>query len=617
MPRGKRWRGLSVTGAGLFALSLLLAGCQNDAATVEPSISAYRDRMLVQHEEEAAGRRAVTAKPVAWQSQLPEKSALITQPPATSQPAPGDVLAEVPDPSAASGVFQERLRQLQDAAYPDDRVIQNYENVVEGAREYLKLVERPHKLRLSLAECIQRALQHNYAIRFEAYNPAVSQTQLVEAEAAFDAEFFLEGSWVKQDQATASIFQTGTGDMRSYEGGFRQLLPSGMQASVALGQQRQKNDLPEEYQTMNPTYATNFTVAFTQPLLRGFGLEVNRAQINIRRAEREVAYETFIQKVRDTLLDVETAYWRLMAARCNSVIMAESVAQNRATYYMIKERERHDVTKVELANAESRWRSREVEYQEAVKNVRDAEDGLKNLLNDPDILLSNDVEIIPVDTPFAAALTLDQLAAVRAALDNRSEIRQARHLIEEARIGTMAAKNQMMPQLDLSFQYEVQGLNVSADSSFDNLTTNRFINYTVSAQFSYPLGNRARRAASRRARLQESQAVVGLHRVSDGIVQEVNTAVRTLNVRYAQIPPQLQAVQAAARNLRALQARTQRIDPLYLDNELSSVDRLAGARQTLLQVIAEYNIAIVALEKAKGTLLEYNNVVVTDEPPEN
>jgi outer membrane protein TolC len=108
---------------------------------------------------------------------------------------------------------------------------------------------------------------------------------------------------------------------------------------------------------------------------------------------------------------------------------------------------------------------------------------------------------------------------------------------------------------------------------------------------------------------------VGLYQLTDEIVREVNFAARTIDVRYAQIPSQLEAVRSADSQLRAYQARTQRIDPIYLENELNSVERLAGERNTLLSVIVEYNIARIGLEAAKGTLLEFNNVVVTDEPP--
>jgi outer membrane protein TolC len=276
------------------------------------------------------------------------------------------------------------------------------------------------------------------------------------------------------------------------------------------------------------------------------------------------------------------------------------------------ERLNHDATQVEVANSESRWQTSYVKYLEAVKLVRDAEDRLKNLLNYPGLKLSDEVELVPTETPFAAPVVIDHFAEVRTALEQRSEIRQARKQIEVARVGTLVAKNATLPRLDLSFQYEVQGLGNTADNSFDNLTTNRFNSYTVGASFSYSLGERASRAALRRTRLQEAQAVVLLNQVTDGIVEEVNRTIRLLMVRYTQIPPQLDAVHAAVRNLRALQARTQRIDPNYLQTELGAVEQLASTRTTLAGVLTDYNSAIVQLEKAKGTLLDYNNVIVAD-----
>jgi outer membrane protein TolC len=158
----------------------------------------------------------------------------------------------------------------------------------------------------------------------------------------------------------------------------------------------------------------------------------------------------------------------------------------------------------------------------------------------------------------------------------------------------------------------VQGIGRSADSAFDNVTMNRFNSYTVAANFSYNFGERAARAAHRRARLQEAQAIVALNQVSDGIAEEVNQTVRTLMVRYEQIPPALLAVTATERNLRSLQARTQQINPTFLQTELQTVELLASNRRTLLQVIVDYNLGIVQLERAKGTLLDYNNVVISD-----
>ncbi|MCK4342520.1 MAG: TolC family protein [Phycisphaerae bacterium] len=617
-----------MTRLGTLLCAVLLLGCQSESTNIDEPISAYRDRMLVRHQEEAAADaendrpRDPLARPVAWQSQLPARAALIAQPATTTQPAPRDVLAQMPDPVDAPRVFEQRLQILRDelevqrrrdpAHEPDDRVLRSYERVVKRANENLEKISRPDQVQLSLAECIQRALENNYAIRSEAHNPAISQTWIVEKEAAFDVEFYLDTSWTDQDQASLMSFTAGTSDSRSYEGGFRKLLPTGMMTSVSLGQQRSQNSLPAEYQFLNPAYSTSFVAQLQQPLLRGFGLDVNRSQINISKIDYQISYETFIQKVRDTLLEVETAYWQLAQARRAAAILAVSVAQNRVTFNNMEERLTHDATQVEVANSKSRYLTAYVNYLEAVKVIRDAEDRLKNLLNDPALKLSDMVEIVPAEVPIVAPTAFDHFAAVRTALDRRSEIRAAKQQIDATRINTNLAKNAILPKLDVLFRYEVQGLGPSADSSFDKLTTNRFISYTLGANFSYNFGERAARAQLRRAHLQESQAIVGLNQVTDTIVEQINQTIRTLTVRWDQVPPSLTSVEAAARNLRSLQARTQRIDPNYLQTELGAVEQLANTRSMLLQVIMEYNVGLVQLEAAKGTLLEYNNVVVTD-----
>jgi outer membrane protein TolC len=604
----------------------LLCGCQTESTNVDGSIAAYRDRMLVQHQEDAGaaeqgdaagGSGSPRARPVPAQSQLPERAALLTQPATTTQPAPAEVLAQIPDPVDAGRVFLERLEKLrqEQAGRQEQWVVRNYERVVQQASEYLKMIARPAQFRLSLAECIQRALENNYTIRIEAHNPAISQTQIVEAEAAFDVEFYLDTSWANQDRATASTFIPGTSDTRSIEGGFRKLLPTGMTTSVGLAESRSKNNLPQQYQTMNPVYNSSFVVQLRQPLLRGFGLDVNRAPIQLAQVQYQISRETFIQKVRETLLEVEQTYWQLAQARRQVAVLAETVAQNLITYQNIAERLEYDATQIEVANSQSRWRSAEVSYLQAVKLAKDAEDRLKNVLNDPSLKLSEDIEIVPTETPLVAPTVLDHFAEVRTALDTRSEIRQAKERIHASRISTATAKNAILPQLDLSFQYEVQGIGDTGDNSFDNLTTNRFISYTLAANFSYNFGERKARAAYRRARLQESQAVVALNQVSDLVVEEVNDSIRTLMVRYQQLPPALDSILAAERNLRALQARSPRADPLYLQNELQAVEQLGNTRFTLLQVLTDYNVGIVQLEKAKGTLLEYNNVVVSDAQP--
>ncbi len=586
-----------------------------------PVNADYREMLLLRnrHETEVRHQRAATDRalaqrqnlilPVSSQSQLGPRSSLLTGPATDSQPAPQDVLAEIPDPSEADAVFAARLRRVEETSR-EVRVVNGYRRVIDKSREFLRLLDHEQRRPVSLEECIQRALMNNYAVRSESYNPAISRAGLVQAEAAFDSIFFLDASYDNQDRAVPTQLASGQSDTRGVSGGIRQLLPTGMQAQIALGQTRSFSDL--QFNTINPAYSSTFTATFTQPLLRGFGLDYNRSVIELRRRDLRVSEERFAIQVRETLFQTEQAYWQLVEARRTAMVLAEAVGQNWVTWQSMIERLDHDATPVEVANSESQYQSRVVDFQEIVKLVRDAEDTLKNLMNDDDFPLSADVELVPTTIPHAAAVLVDHFAEMRAALDYRDEIEIAKLNLERARVNTARAKNETLPRLDVGLRYEVSGLNDAADESFDNLTTNRFRSYAVTLTFEYPIGNRGPIAAWRGARSAEAQAVVQLHQAMDNVVNDVNRAIRELKLRYDQISPQLTSVRAAERNLRALQARSDRVNPSFLQTELNGVDQLANTRRVLLQVISNYNIAIVALEAAKGTLLEYDNVVVAD-----
>lgn len=616
-------------GAALAILALVIAagtGFGDDAGRATDPTRVYRDAILAraaaermrQDAQDQEGRRPVAepmAEPRNDTTSQPARAALLTAMPTMVQPRLEEVLEQFPDPSDAENVFRARAAVVAHESRRDPRAVKSYEMMTEEALQLLRQASRSRSVRFTLRECIQRALESNYSIRISSHNPSIAQSRVVEAEAAFDAVFFLSSGWNKRDNAFLDqVTQAASNklDTRGVEGGIRQLLPTGMQVSTSIRTNRAGTEVPRG--VPNPIWETSFVTSFSQPLLRGFGLDVNRARLTIARADQSIAREQFLRQVRDTLFDVESAYWRLAQARREMAIQAISTAQNKSTYISMKQREGHDATEIEISNSRSRWESRYVAFLESVKLVRDAEDVLKLLINDKDVTLSRDVEIITSDAPVITPFVIDQFAEVRTALDERNEIAEGRLAIEKARVQTTVAKNATLPQLDLNFSYDVAGTDVSADSSLDWMTTNRFRSWNVSAVFSYPIGNRGPRAAHQAARLQESQAVLALQQVTDAVVREVNESVRQLGVRLSQIPPQLEACRAADRNLRALEARSQVINPSFLETELSAVEQLNNARRTLLQVIIDYNVAIVDLEKAKGTLLRYNNVVVADGP---
>jgi outer membrane protein TolC len=588
---------------------------------VKEAADARRDGRTPQTHRWLADRAAAIARPVAvpvaHQSTQPERQALLTQPSTTTQPSPLELLTEIPDPQYSDQVFAARLDRIRASNPREPRILRTYQAVVEKAQQYVARLRHGRQVKLSLAECIQRTLANNYSIRVESFSPAISQTQLVQAEAAFDSVFFLDGTSSRTDRKGTSIdFESPQVDGRSYSGGIRKLLPTGMTVETSLGQTFSKAKIDEKQSTTyNPAYDTTFAVQFNQPLLRGFGLDYNRSVINIRRLDVKINREQFLIAVRDRLFEVERSYWRLSQARRLVLILAETTGQNYATFQNTEARIIRDASPVEVNNAKSRFLQAEVDFSRAVNAVRDGEDELKNLMNDPEFLLSQDIEIVPVEVPFVAPMTIDQFAEVRTAIDEREEIRQAKLAIEQSRINTARAKNETMPRFDVSFRYEVQGLRGSADSSFDLMTANRYNSYAVSAIIEVPIGNRGPIAGLREAELREQQAITQLRQVMDTVVQEVNFAIRALNINYENIPTQFNSVTAADLSLRAFQERVSEMNPANLATELSQIESVGNTRAQLSQLVIDYNIAIVGMERSKGTLLRYNNIALTDDAP--
>ncbi len=570
-----------------------VAGQADEPANVDRErLAKYEERMrepeiAVQGEASGGAGGQLAGGEAADELELPETMTVTL----------ADLLHHVPDPLEARKEAEEELKQASKRVDSDR---------LESLLKYIGIIDRPKKLHLSLQGAIRRTMENSYAIRVQSYNPAIETTRVVEAEAAFDASFFANISNVKQDRPTGSPLVASVSEAFQGQTGIRKLLPSGMQVETSYVIRRSWSNL--QYQTINPEWFDQFVVQFRQPLLRGFGSDVNRANIRIEQLTRRRATQEFRREVRDTVQATEEAYWRLVQARRNLVISAKLLASFEQIFRFLDERKDFDVYKIQLADVSARLESSKVDYAELVANVMIAEDQLAAAMNDPEVDLADDIEIIPTDIPLHEFRKVERLAEVQVALDNRSEIAEARLGVNIAKIQVGAAKNQALPQLDVSFSYAVDGLGGSADDSFDELTKHDYTEYTVGVEFELPVGNRARRAQLKRTELQHAQAIAGLKQVFEQVILDANIAVRKLHTSLYQIEPSLRSAAATEDQVASIIARAERKDYLTLNNELSTRQALAQTRSTLLSALVEYGLAIVDLERAKGTLLRYNGI---------
>ncbi len=477
----------------------------------------------------------------------------------------------------------------------------------------LRSIQRPDVVRLTLEDAVHRALANSHNIRVQSYSPAIGTTNVVEAEAAFDAAYFMNMTKNVQDVPTATQLAGSKVDVFALTGGIRKTLPNGMQVSTSLDIQRRSSD--NQFQFINPVYTSAFVADFTQPLLRNSGLDFNRSRIEIANNDRKISEETFRRQVRDSIFTVEQFYWQLVAARRELTIRARLLSEFEKIFDFLWQRRDFDTYQIQLSQTRANLEQSRADFIRIANEVYDSEDRLTAAINDPALNLADDIEIVPADFPALLPLSLDPLAEAQIALDRRSEINEARLQIDNAYVSVGAAKNQALPRLDLTFRYTVDGLGVSGDDAFDQLSQSDFMQYLVVLDFEVPIGNRAREAALRRARLQHAQLIAALKARIESVILEVNVAVRAIRTAFEVIEPNLKAAEANEDEVASVIARAERKDFLTLNQELGARNSLAGTRSQLLQALVRYHMAIIELERAKGTLLEYNNIAFAAETP--
>jgi outer membrane protein TolC len=178
-------------------------------------------------------------------------------------------------------------------------------------------------------------------------------------------------------------------------------------------------------------------------------------------------------------------------------------------------------------------------------------------------------------------------------------------------------RNNLLPQLNLTGSVSIQGAGFNPGQALKDQRHWEDVSSSIGLELEIPIGNRAARAIYRRVQLQRLQAITQYKNQIDLVQQEVKTSLRDVETSWAEITQRRQARFAAADSLLAIKQREEAgeaLTPTFVQLQLDAQERLARAEAEEAAAVSNYNVAIAQLERAKGTLLRYNNVVMEEEP---
>lgn len=473
---------------------------------------------------------------------------------------------------------------------------------------------------VNLEGAVRGAVRNNLEVEFARYGPAISQSALVEAEAAFDWTLF--GSVTGNDsiipQTSAGAFGTGVvrpeSDGANAEVGLRRALTTGGSLSVSHG--ASYTNVEQAFfgaANPNPSNAANFVVDFNQPLLDGFGRDSALAQVYLARNAERGSVVTLKEQLIDTASETERAYWRLVLAYKELVIRSKLLERGIAVRDDIQARRVQDARQAQVADAVARVERRRSDVLTAQSALRNASDALKRLINDERMPVGSEVLLAPAATDVIEPISYSLVDAISTGIKERPEIERALLQIDDATIRENVAKNGRLPTLDFVAQARMLGLDDSVGDSYDDSVSNRFVDdWLVGLTFEQPLGNRAGEAGYRRTRLERLRSIVGYRGAVQGVVLEIKNALNAV-VTNAQLIGQTRLSRVAqGEALRTLGVEKELTNLGYsverLNLELNQQETLASAEIAEAAAVVNYNIALVDLYAAMGTTLSRNRI---------
>lgn len=481
------------------------------------------------------------------------------------------------------------------------------------------LGESAQTVSLTLEEAVQRAVRHNLDAQLASIQPAVAAAQIVQAQAVFDWTLFasFDFSRVKQQTPVPLIQGIPIGSALNknqsfaFQTGLRRRFQTGGQLTVSQGLDVFNNKSPGVQRFPDPTRTASLDITLEHPVLRNFGVGVNRAQIRLAQNAQRSAVEALKAQLLRTVADVEQAYWSLALAVEELRIRQRLLERGVQTQRVLEGRLGFDVRPAELSDAVARVEARKGDVIRARNRVLQASDRLKALLNDPDLPLAGETALLPVDRPADVPVSFDLRSLVDATLRKRPEIQQAILAIDDAQIREEVARNARLPLLDVRFEARFGGLGEDADRAYDQLFTGDFVDYLFGLQFEQPLGNRLAVAAHKQRRLERLAAVTAHRNAVQQALLEVKTALRDVVTAYELIEQTRSARLAAAENLRTLLVEEENIralTPDFLDLKLRRQEALAVAELQEVQARVDYSDALARLYAATGEALERRGV---------
>jgi outer membrane protein len=485
------------------------------------------------------------------------------------------------------------------------------------------------KLRLSLQDAVILTLANNSQVRLQQLNVETAKYGLLRTHSPFDPLAQATVSAQRSSSPTSSQLQgaqtlSTLGQVMQFT--YAQTFETGTNVQAGFGANKLSTN--SVFNFLNPSFSSNLSFQFTQPLLRNRWLFANRAPLVIARRSLGISRATFAAQVSDAILQAVTRYWTVVQARDTLEVARKSQEQAEASYKRDKRAlELGALPPLDIYRSESQVASRRVQVIQAEYALKQAEDLLRLTVGagtDP-YFRALDLDLTESPEPQGELRALDLTTGLHQALQKRPELEAIRQSLANDDTSIRLAHNGLLPDLRLSGNYSTSGV---GGNLFDT-TTNQLVSsgglgdslnqlfgfgfptYGFTLSLNLPIKNRGAQADLGNALVARRRDLYSDRQLREQITLEVANAVHQLEEAKLSVAASKQALDLAQKNLAAEQ-RKYELGSQTIFFVLEAQTELAQAELGLLQAQVNYQVAVAAVDHATGDLLNPYGVQIAD-----
>jgi outer membrane protein len=474
---------------------------------------------------------------------------------------------------------------------------------------------------VTLAQTLEFAVKGNYALATSQLDVSIEEANVAAAEGVDDFIFDANTGFRASKTPAQPGNDTVVVDQGSYGVNLGAALTkpfrSGGQVKLEVGMVYSRSNIAVQDASGNVVndpdavslYIPTATLSFFQPLLRGRGSAVARAQQARARSSLTVAQKRGEAAVSTVIRDVVQGYWELAYAAREVEIRKQSLALAQEQLRITRARldvgvgAPTDVTAVEqgVASREEELLVAELTLSERGLNMR----RLSGMQIAPEAL-----DLSAADKLETTYITPDAKAELEKAIAQNADIQVVRAQGAAARIDVEVNENGLLPQLDLSASLSTEGFGTSFGSQFDPIFDGDSYTAQAGLVFSMPIGNHTAKGLLEASRRSLRRVKVSEDDIKQQISVAVVQAVNVLRSTQKRVETLEKSTRLAQENLNAEKARFE-VGRTTNFEVLRRQEELAQSQLRQARAAADYLRGVATLETLTGDLLPRHGIKVT------